>query len=494
LADATAQSTTPQRSPVEMSVDRVWRFFCSVRAAVAEIAFLALLVLIGTLRASEVPAWIEDGLPFTGPIVDRWYDWDVFRSPLFAAILALLSIAIAVCTINRVPGIWQTISEPRVRTTAGYLDRADTSARFTTAAPVDEVTTTYREVLERKRYRVLSEQVGNDTHVYADKPRYGKLGTSPSHLALLLLLVGGIVGAQYGFREAEFVIPEGQTRDVGHGTDLSVELVQFQDTYTPQGIAEQYKASIVVYDGDDPVRTETISPNNPVSYRSTTFYQSGFGYGALMRVTDASGNELYNGTVDVGLFNFAGNPDAPAGFVEIPGAGITMTIVAPDTQPVNAPQLDTLQLKNGQMYVMMQPSGTSGAERQAIVVDQGRPMQLGNLTIEFQREVRWANLQVASNPGIPIFIIAAVLLVGGLVVTFYFPLRRMRAIVSPAPAGAVLTAVPLAKRDWSGKRDFFHVAESVGTALGVTPSIKRPAESTEWERSPHPASAEPGNG
>jgi len=106
----------------------VWRFFCSVRAAITEIAFLDLLVLIGTLRVSAVPFWLADGLPFLQPLVDRWYDWDVFRSPIFAATLALLAVAIAVCTINRVPGIWQTISHPRVRTSLGRDPHARNAA------------------------------------------------------------------------------------------------------------------------------------------------------------------------------------------------------------------------------------------------------------------------------------------------------------------------------------------------------------------------------
>ena len=43
------------RAVPEMVVDRIWRFFCSVRAAVIEIVILAVLVLIGTLRGSSVP-------------------------------------------------------------------------------------------------------------------------------------------------------------------------------------------------------------------------------------------------------------------------------------------------------------------------------------------------------------------------------------------------------------------------------------------------------
>ena len=54
-----------RRSLLEIGIDRVWRFFCSVRAAIYEIAFLALLVLIGTLRGSSVPQNLADLLPFT---------------------------------------------------------------------------------------------------------------------------------------------------------------------------------------------------------------------------------------------------------------------------------------------------------------------------------------------------------------------------------------------------------------------------------------------
>lgn len=473
MSDLTAHLNSG-RSPFETVLDRIWRFLCSVRAAIWEISFLALLVLIGTLRGSEVPEWIGNLLPFTQPLVDRWYGWDVYRSPIFAAILALLAVAIAVCTINRVPGIWQTISAPRIRTTYGYINRADTAATLSPRLSIEETLVGMEVVLRKRRYRVLSEQIGTDLHVYADRNRYGKLGTFPFHLALILLLVGGIVAAQYGFREQEFVIPVGETRSVGHGTNLRVELVNFRDTYTPQAVAQSYEADIVIYEGDKAVKTATISPNHPTSYGSATFYQSSLGYGATMRVTGPGGTLLYNGTVDLGIYNYLGNPDAPAGFVSVPGANAVMTVVGPDTDPAVGAELDTLNLKNGQMFVILQDS-TTGVQ-QVVTLDQGQPMQVGDLTVTFERETQWSLLQVAYNPAIPIFIIASVFLVGGLVVTFYFPLRRLRAIISPTEDGSQVMAMPLAKRDWSGKRDFFSAVKDMERQFEVKADIRRPDE------------------
>ncbi len=480
MAEISAQSSSG-RSPVEIGIDRVWRFFCSVRIAVAEIALLAVLVLIGTLRGSEVPQWIADGIPALQSLVDRWYAWDVYRSSMFAVLLAIISIAIAVCTINRVPGIWQTISHPLIRTSPGYLARADTSATFRTQRDAASLQEELSKALARKRYRLLAERHGPDIHLYGDKNRFTKLATFPFHLALILLLVGGIVASYFGFRDREFVVAEGATREVGHGTELSVRLNRFQDSYTSIGIPDQFRSNVTIFEDGEPVKTNDITVNSPLSHGTATFYQTDFGTSAEIEVRDRTGMVLFSGPVDLGLFNFATNADSPAGFVEIPTAGTVLTVVGPDLDPFNAPESDTLKLRNGQMWIQLQPiGGSSGSPDPALlsstVLDQGTPVQLRDLTITFTRETRHSLLQVAYNPGIPIFFIASVMMVGGLAVTFYMPRRRLRGMIVPTPHGANMTLVPLARRDWSGKQDFFKLTESLAASLAVASEIKRQEE------------------
>ena len=130
MAQASLDRPLSRRSPLDAGVDRVWRFFCSVKAAVWEMVFLTILVLIGTLRGSSVPRWIADHLPVTAGLVDRWYDWDVFSSLPFMGILTLLAVAITICTANRAPGIWASIARPTVSTTHGFLRNADVSVRL----------------------------------------------------------------------------------------------------------------------------------------------------------------------------------------------------------------------------------------------------------------------------------------------------------------------------------------------------------------------------
>ncbi len=481
MAEITTTAGRPSRSPLDV-VDRVWRFFCSVRAAVYEISFLALLVLIGTLRGSDVPQWMANAAPVLQPLVDRWYAWDVFGSPVFAVTLALLAVAIAVCTLNRVPGIWQTISTPRVGTSPGYINRAEVNARFATGGTAAELEASIQSVLADRRYRFFTERVGDQVHFYADKNRWSKLGTFPFHLALILLLVGGIVASVFGFRDVDFAVAEGETRPVGHGTDLSVELVRFRDTYVPTGDAAEYRSDVVIYDDGEQVKSGAITVNNPISAGVATFYQGSFGISADMLVRDAIGNELYAGPLEMGFFTLRENPDAPAGLIRLPAQGVQIAVVGPDSDRANRPDLDTLQLEYGQVWVQVSPlsQGMNGADAEAAVFDQGVPAEVGDLTVTFERESRFTVLQVAYNPGIPIFLIASVLLVGGLSVTFYFPLRRIRGVIQESTQGGTLIMTPLAKRDWGGKREFFDLVEKAETQLDTRATVKRPDHEGNW--------------
>lgn len=488
MAQATLEKKGFRNSPLETIVDRVWRFFCSVRAAVVEIVILAVLVLIGTLRGSSVPQWIADHIPITAGIVERWYAWDVFHSIVFMVMLGILSIAITVCTINRAPGIWRTIDEPTVTTTRGFIRNAEVSAYATLAGPMETDVETFTAALKKKRYRVLSQEQSGTVHIYADKNRWAKLATFPFHLALILMLIGGIVGARYGFRDNEFIVPEGSVREVGHGTGLSVMLEQFNDSWREDGSPARYQSDLVIYEDGKPVKEASITVNNPLTYKSTTFYQTSFGQAAQIRVTDAAGNVLFDDSTELGIYRSTLNPDAPAGIISLPQAGVQLNIIGPDEDRANAPMLDTLGLQSGQMYVQMRGIGpNASSEMPDTVLDQGIPQQLGGYTIEFVREKRYTLLQVARNPGVPIFWTAALLMVGGLFATFYFPHRRIRAIFDRSgPNGATqLAMAPLAKRDWSGQKDFRNVVAELSDRFGASLQIRNRNEALA-------GSAEPG--
>jgi cytochrome c biogenesis protein len=462
------------RALPEIVVDRIWRFFCSVRAAIAEIVILAILVLIGTLRGSSVPQYIADSIPAAAPLVAGWYAWDVFRSLPFATILTVLAVAIAVCTINRAPGIWLAIAHPTVATTHGFIRNAEISARYESTLPAQELSTQLTTAMQASRYRTMAEERNGEIHLYADRWRYSRLATFPFHLALIMILAGGIVGAAWGFREDAFLIPEGSVRPLGHGTGLDVRLDDFSEVYREDGTALEYRSDITMLRNNAPVNAGSMTVNNPLTVGDIVFYQSGFGQAVALTVADSDGNMLFDDALPLGDFRSRLNADAPAARMDLVPAGVAMSIVAPDENPANAPEKDTLRLRPGQMFFMIRPLGPDSPIEQpvAATISQGESIQLGDLTLTFVRERRFSVLQVARNPGIPLFIAASVLLVGGLAVTFYFPHRRVRGIVSTTPNGSVAHLAPIARRDWSAKRVFEQLAGSVGDRIGVAPDVR----------------------
>lgn len=476
MAELTANPRIMKRSPLEIGVDRVWRFFTSVRAAVYEVAFLALLVLLGTLRGSSVPADIKDLAPFTGPVIDRWYAWNVFHSLPFMFILALLSVAIAICTANRAPGMWKTIVEPTVRTSRGFLNNAEINAAYSIESDRQSVVNGAVAAMKKRRYRVVTEERDGETHVYADRFRFAKLGTYPFHLALILILIGGIVGAKYGFRDQQFIIPEGSTRDIGHGTGISVTLNHFEDIYRQDGSPKEYLSNLTLTKDGHAVKTGSITVNHPMTYDNVVIYQTSFGQAVALRVTDSQGHELFNDAIPLGLYTAANNPNMPAGILDLPMANAEIRVIAPDNSP-SPTKTDTLNIASGEMFIQVRDKNvlTSGDSMPSAIVGQGETANLGGLNVTFVRERQFSLYQVASNPGIPIFWTAAFLLVGGLVVVFYFPHRRVRGIISQNADTGRVTALfaPLAKRDWSGKRAFEQLVDEINASLGARGNVHR---------------------
>jgi cytochrome c biogenesis protein len=495
VAEIAVQQPVPHtRGPVEIAVDRTWRFFCSVRAAIWEVAILAVLVLIGTLRGSEVPQWIADLIPPAQGLVDRWYRWDVFKSLPFAFLLGLLAVAITVCTINRAPGLWQSIAQPTVTTTHGFIRSAEISMETASQSSQRELTAQIESALRSRKYRVLSQEHNGETHIYGDRFRFGKLGTFPFHLALIMILVGGIIGARYGFRDNRFVVPEKAMAEVGHGTGLSVYLEEFQDSYNELGQAVEYRSDLVLYENGDEVKRQSITVNNPMTYGSTIFYQSSFGPAVVIKIADRGGNVLFEGPLALAVdFTARDNPDAPAGVVDLLPLNKRVYVITPDADPRNAPELDRLNLRSGEIFVQVRDLGAEpdpNVMPPSAVVSQGDPTAVDELTVTFVRESQWSLLQVARNPAIPIFWAATLLMIGGLAIVFYFPHRRIRAIVSSTPSGGSTAAMaPMAKRDWSARRVFEQLAMSINRQFDGAWTIRERGQGLQSERATGEAGA-----
>src|SRR5438876_4839209 len=157
-------------------VDTVWGWLSSVRTAILLISTIAVVSLIGIYfvqAPGEVlndpvgyAAWVqENALPRYGsltPIFDSLQFFTIFSSWYFRLLLVILALSIIVCTLNRVPAIWQNFAHPILRRSEKFYQNALERASF---SHDDAVAWTWA-ALRKRHYRVRAV-----THEYSGRPQ-----------------------------------------------------------------------------------------------------------------------------------------------------------------------------------------------------------------------------------------------------------------------------------------------------------------------------------
>jgi cytochrome c biogenesis protein ResB len=294
------------RFPRWNPLSAVWRILTNVRWAIALIAFLALTSLLGVLLPQ-----IPDGVRGDSAAVSLWLDgqrgtygaftdvihrlglFDVFHARWFAVSLGLLVASLVACTVNRFPSIWRSIRRPQRRIPDAYFEEAPRRASFTTPSDAAAL----EGVLRRYHYRVERRQEGQTTYLFADRFSWARLGTSLSHLALILFIVGALVSRLTGFSQSLF-LAEGASASVGDSADadqMQVQVIDAVGRFSEQGQPLDYRTEMALLQGGQEVKQCTSSINGPCTYHGYRFHQAAyFGFGAELQVRDlASGNVVY---------------------------------------------------------------------------------------------------------------------------------------------------------------------------------------------------------
>jgi cytochrome c biogenesis protein len=312
MANVGSQAQTPRRSYWEVQIfGRVWHFFTSVRLALVLIFLITLAVFIGTMLDQVPPSVRSDATAYDqwltraegryGVIMTQVFAFfemfNVFHTLWFRILLGLLTVNIIICTLNRWK--WNMADRfPNSDSHDRFLLPARTFQRPLPARPARRQRCRHRQ--ERPAARPvpdLNRSRAGIRRPYADRNRFSRFGTFISHLSLVLILAGTVVGGIWGVSDSEFIVPEGITRDVGLGTDLSVRLEHFTDEYYPEGPPKDFRSDIVILKNGEEVKTGTTRVNSPISYGGLKFHQSFFGQTAVMNVASKEGASLYDGPV-----------------------------------------------------------------------------------------------------------------------------------------------------------------------------------------------------
>lgn len=434
-------------SPVQMAAslgDASWRTLTNVRFAILQITALVLAGVVGALVRQVPSSTLRDPSAYAAEIADMHRRWDgiapfgwhigpgmvdlfdrlgffrIFSAPWFVFLLSLLTISIVCCTLNRLPRIWRdvrrvVVAQPMVFFDPGLPNRA---ALERTHVGADDLT----RLLRSSHYRVRRVDAGSpesgSTFLYGDRNQYMKLATLLTHLGLILFLIGGAVTVSFGYETVLFVA-DGQTapvQPVGTPHNLLVKNISFQAPQRPNGSFEDFSTDLAVYQDGQLIARKTIRVNDPLETAGFVFHQNTFGPSIVVRILNPAGELVWSGPVLLtgALLN------RPQGFLVVPGSDLGLLIV-----------LD--KRTDGVSELAVEGLGPPAADGSADVRF-AVPLTLGEATnmretwgytVVWDRADAWTGMVVKRDPGQGFIWVAFIALISGLILTFYFPRRRV---------------------------------------------------------------------
>jgi cytochrome c biogenesis protein len=487
-----------------------WRQLTSMRTALVLLFLVAVAAVPGSMlpqrgQAPEKVAEYARNHTTLAPILDRLSLFDVFAAPWFAAIYILLFVSLAGCVI---PRAWQHFRTSRARPPAAprNLSRLPQAASYETAQTPGEVLEEARRRLRGRRFRTEA----GDGWVAAEKGYLRETGNLVFHLALLVLLFAVGAGAVYGYK-GNVLLTEGKgfsntlayydafrpgrQFDASALPPFSVSLDDFKADYIvagdKRGQPTDFIAKVRVKDSPSaPERPYDLRVNHPLSVGGAKVYLLGHGYAPTFTVRDGKGDVAFQGPVpflpdEEATFTSEGVikvPDAqPAelGFIGLfwPTAAADRTgktTVSAFPAPLNPmvalfPFKGDLGLDSG---IPQSVYKLDAAKMQRINV-RPKPLKVGETvrlpagagSITYTGYREWISLAVNHDPGRGPALLAAVVAICGIVVSFI--VRRRRVWVRASAATDTRTVVEVGGLTLgAGRAEFDEVVKELRAATG----------------------------
>ncbi|MEY3606205.1 MAG: hypothetical protein RL289_385 [Actinomycetota bacterium] len=472
----------------------LWRQLTSMRIALILLFLLALASIPGSIfpQRGTSPLRVNEFLkdnPTTGPILDRFYMFDVFASPWFASIYLLLFISLTGCVLPRAVDHYKELrSQPPAA--PRNLSRLPVHLQWQSNVPTTQVVSKTATAWKKRGWRVRQ---GEDW-LSAEKGYARETGNLLFHLSLLVLLVAVGYGGAVGFRGTVIVredagfannVTQYDTFAPGRmfaADDLppfSFELKEFEATFQrggqQNGAPRAFRAEVMVK--DDPKsepRPVTIEVNHPLRTSGITVYLVGHGFAPEFTVRDASGKVVWE---DAAVFLPQDSAFTSSGVVKVPDTvpqiglqGFFLPTVTDDFSmgpksvfpAADDPEVylsvwqGDLGLDSG-MPQSVYRLETENMDR--IGIEELAPGETWNLpnsagTVEFTGYRQWASFVITKDPGKGWALGAAIASIVGLSLSLLIPRRRAwLRVTSSGDRGNLIEVAGLSKTEAPGLAD-----------------------------------------
>ncbi|MDX8390756.1 MAG: cytochrome c biogenesis protein ResB [Mariprofundaceae bacterium] len=259
----------------------------SMPLAIVMLTVLALASIIGTVLIQNQQQ--GDYLTQFGPL---WY-WvfhtlglfDMYHTWWFRGLLGFLMVSLAVCLTRQVPRMLREIRSRKIVIADKSLAQFHLQHQWKLSSA--DKTQVHEEIGQALiEWESLEQEKDNRHYLRADKGRFHKVGYMAVHAAILVILIGGWAGVEFGFRGNMNVAEGSAVNTISFQDGSSVETLEmpfgvrcndFYIDFYPTGSPKEFRSNLTIIDNGEEVLTSDIIVNEPLFYKGVYIYQSSFG-------------------------------------------------------------------------------------------------------------------------------------------------------------------------------------------------------------------------
>lgn len=279
-----------------------WHFFSSVRLTIILLIILAVVSIFGTVLPQQEGAveFIRRLDPGFVSLLNSLQLFDMYHSVWFRLLIFFLALNLIICSMNRFPKTWKLFHhDPRPDRSLPFKDLPP-ERTFTVNGKRNVVGSRVTGVLGKRYKSIRTKDSGEETSIYGETGKYTLFSVYLTHLSVLLILIGAIIGSLLGFK-AHVNIVEGKSTDTiilrkpfvheHKELDFSVHCEKFSVEFYDNGAPKEFRSDLHFIVDGKMVREESVLVNHPATFRGVTFYQSSYGViaGDKARITVARG-------------------------------------------------------------------------------------------------------------------------------------------------------------------------------------------------------------
>jgi cytochrome c biogenesis protein len=262
-----------------------WKFFKSVKLALFSFFTLAITSIIGTvIQQNEAPAvYIREYGATTARLFEILGITDMYNSWWFIGLLVVFSINLIVCSLNRFPDTWRLVVMDNLAILPDRISRMRSRGMLASGLPMNEIISPLEQSLAAAGWKPRKSVREGEVLFAGQKGAWTRLGVYMVHISILVIFIGAIIGALFGYK-ASLMLPMNSASDVvfkrgsntPHKIDFTIRCDDFDISYYDNGAPKEYRSQITIIENDREMLSHALIVNDPLDYKGLTFYQSSY--------------------------------------------------------------------------------------------------------------------------------------------------------------------------------------------------------------------------